>query len=199
MLGGAVAAAGLGACGSDTPALTGPSQQVQTPTTAAAAGPTVGVVAVGAVEAPVVSGGAAGSAITAAGRAVATRLSAAGRTCPMRVVASTPAVVSLRWDCTDHTVATATFATATGRQLQLPDLLQGDWVAYLSTTAQAQLEAGGATAVQAAAAAPAAAGAYGRWNVTAADLQVVCTLPAGPVTVSFPRATLTPYLRPGVA
>ena len=191
----AVTAAACG--GSDAPALNGTAPGGATPTTAVAGGPPVSVVAVGAVEAPVI-GGPGGATATAAARAVVTRLASGGRTCPVRIVASTPKLVSLRWDCTDHTVATVNFAVPSGRQLQLGDVLQGGWAAYLSSTAQAQLQVSGATAAQAAAAAPPDAAAYPRWNLTPRQLQVVCTLPSGPVTLSFPLATLTPYLKIGV-
>jgi hypothetical protein len=85
--------------------------------------------------------------------------------------------------CGTRTVSTATFSLSDGLRLTLADLFVGGYLAYLSATADAQLQADGVTN-------PVATD-FSAWALTPDSLEV--TFPAG--TVSFPLVSLTPYLR----
>ncbi len=94
-----------------------------------------------------------------------------------------PQLVSFLWVCPGKRVAAATVELAQGRQVTLGDLLTGSYAPYLSSIAQAQLQADGVSRPS--------VSDLGTWYLTPSALVVV--FPSG--AVSFPISSLTPYLK----
>jgi hypothetical protein len=199
VIGLAAGAAGCGTATHDNPAFTGqPSgTEATVPTTAPGSALAVGTTAVGQVSAPRLLAGAGAATANATIAGLARQLGAGGRSCQYTTTRADSTLASFRWVCSDHTVATATFAVADGRRLALPDLLHGGYLAYMASTAQAQLEAGGASGATATSVAAPTDAAFSRWGLSASAVQVTFPLASGPVTVDYPIATLSPYLVPG--
>lgn len=177
------AAALLASCGSsssDNPGLSGPQHGPPTTQVQAPTGPAVSVIHVSGLPVPQLAGK---PAVNAQLTAIGSKLSG---TCTVSAERDDTKVASFLWSCGGHETA-ATFDLATNRQLTLDDLFQGDYKAYLSSTAVTQMQANGVS------------------NPVATDLSVwyltpeslVVMFPAG--TVSFPVVSLHSYLRPGGA
>ncbi|MGH7747777.1 MAG: hypothetical protein ACREQ5_23910, partial [Candidatus Dormibacteria bacterium] len=116
--------------------------------------------------------------------------------CQEDVVRVTPALASFRTTCGSQ-ISTATFNLRNGRLLSLDDVFTGAWLAALSSAAVAQLRAGGAPAAVAGRVAGPVAANFSAWALDPDSLEVTFPLPGGPVTVDFPLASLSAYLRPG--
>lgn len=162
--------AGCGATGGDNPALSGPESTIRGSSSAGLTGPAVTVTG----DVPQVAG-------QAAINTELRQLAPSG--CSVSTLRDDATLASFRWVCGTRTVSTATFSLSDGLRLTLADLFVGGYLAYLSATADAQLQADGVTN-------PVATD-FSAWALTPDSLEV--TFPAG--TVSFPLVSLTPYLR----
>lgn len=190
--------AGCGATSHDDPAFTGPAATAAPPPAVASpAGPVLTQSVQGGVATPRVAGVPAAGQITAGAGAVAAGLTGSGRACAVAATRADAVAVSFHWSCAGGSGATATFRSSDGRRLTLADVLAGGWPAYLSSTAAAQLVAGGASPAAAAKATAATPASFALWDLAPAALQVTFSLPGGPATVSFPAASLGAYLAPG--
>ena len=141
-------------------------------------GPAVSIIHVSGLPVPQLEGKASVNSQLAA---LGSKLSG---TCTVSAERDDTKVASFLWSCGAHQTA-VTFDLVTNRQLSLNDLFQGDYQAYLSSTAVSQMQANGAT--------DPTATDFSVWYVTPDSLVVV--FPAG--TVSFPIASLGAYLRAG--
>lgn len=114
-------------------------------------------------------------------RQVASTLSG---TCTVSVERDDSRLGSFLWTCTDGKRTAVTFDQRNEHNLSLDDLFQGNYRAYLTTTAVAQMKADGVSS-------PSAAN-FSVWYFTPSSL--VVAFPGS--IVSFPVTSLGSYVRP---